>query len=92
MEKEMTLKLFIGNFPPPQAGYLITYTVSLVEQREAYKCHLSSGNFLFLEITGLLYKVLQIQGLCLFIGVQGTYLLSWFCYTVNKQTIFGNRS
>lgn len=60
MEKEMTLKLFIGNFPPPQAGYFVAYTVSLVEQREAYKCHLSSGNFLFFEITGLLYEVLHI--------------------------------
>ena len=80
----MTLKLFIGNFPLPQVGYFTIYTMSLVEQREARKEHLSSESRLLLAVTVPAYKDLQIQGLHLFLGVQGSNVLTWLCYSASN--------
>lgn len=74
----------MGKFPPPQVGYFTTYTVSLVEQREACKGRLSSETLLLLVVTVPAHKDLQIQGLILFLAVQGTNLLTWLCYSASN--------
>jgi len=76
--------LFVGNLPPLQVGYFTTDTVPLVEQREACEEHLSLERLLLLVATVPALNDLQIQGLCLFLGVQGTNLLTWLCYSASN--------
>lgn len=64
----MTLKLFIGNFPPPQVGYFTTYAVSSVEQNDTCKEHLSSESRLLLWKQFLHIKISRFRFFICFLG------------------------
>lgn len=58
--------------------------MSLVEQREACKEDLSSESSILWVVTVPAHEDLQLQGLHLFLGVQGTNLLTWLCYSASN--------